>query len=152
MTGDLNQACTSAESHPLPLSVAMPRASGLTSGPCGAKWIRPVLARFAAAVCGAPSLAQSGSTAGLKMPASHNPLSPYRSESVPEPSLANSDRLRTLIRDGKLYLSLQDAIDLALENNLDLSIARYIFPISEADILRTRAGAFFRGVNTGVVQ
>ena len=41
---------------------------------------------------------------------------------------------------------------LALENNLDLAIARYNIPIAEADILRTRAGGSFRGVNTGVVQ
>ena len=57
-----------------------------------------------------------------------------------------------LIRDGKLYLSLKDAIDLALENNLDLAIARYNLPIADTDILRTQAGGFFRGVNTGVVQ
>ena len=57
-----------------------------------------------------------------------------------------------LVRDGKLYLSLKDAIDLALENNLDLAIARYNLPIADTDILRTQAGGFFRGVNTGVVQ
>ena len=63
-----------------------------------------------------------------------------------------SHRLQQLIRDGKLYISLQDAIDLALENNLDLAIARYNLPIADTDILRTKAGGFFRGVNTGVVQ
>jgi outer membrane protein TolC len=57
-----------------------------------------------------------------------------------------------LVRDGKLYLSLKDAIDLALEDNLDLAIARYNLPIANTDILRTQAGGFFRGVNTGVVQ
>ena len=57
-----------------------------------------------------------------------------------------------LIRDGKLYISLQDAISLALENNLDLAIARYNLPIADTDIQRTKAGGFFRGVNTGVVQ
>ena len=57
-----------------------------------------------------------------------------------------------IIRDGQLYLSLKDAIDLALENNLDLAIARYNLPIANTDILRTQAGGFFRGVNTGVVQ
>jgi outer membrane protein TolC len=71
---------------------------------------------------------------------------------VPEPVLANSPRLEQLIREGKLYLSLRDAIDLALENNLDLAIARYNLPIANTDILRTQAGGFFRGVNTGVVQ
>jgi outer membrane protein TolC len=60
--------------------------------------------------------------------------------------------LSQLVRDGKLQLSLKDAIRLALENNLDLAIARYNLPIANMDILRTKAGGVFRGVNTGVVQ
>ncbi|HME34340.1 MAG TPA: TolC family protein [Candidatus Sulfotelmatobacter sp.] len=86
------------------------------------------------------------------MPKSHNPLRAYSPDQVPEPMMANSSRLDGLVRDGKLYLSLKDAIDLALENNLDLAIARYNLPIADTDILRTQAGGFFRGVNTGVVQ
>src|ERR1700678_2675988 len=86
------------------------------------------------------------------MPKSHNPLNAYSPDYVPAPELANSPRLDRLIREGKLYLSLKDAIDLALENNLDLAIARYNLPIADTDILRTQAGGFFRGVNTGVVQ
>ena len=86
------------------------------------------------------------------MPQSHNPLKAYAPDTVPEPALANSARLDQLIRDGKLYLSLKDAIELALEDNLDLAIARYNLPIANTDILRTKAGGFFRGVNTGVVQ
>jgi outer membrane protein TolC len=86
------------------------------------------------------------------MPKSHNPLNAYTPDSVPEPALSNSPRLEQLVRDGKLYLSLKDAIDLALEDNLDLAIARYNLPIANTDILRTQAGGFFRGVNTGVVQ
>jgi outer membrane protein TolC len=88
----------------------------------------------------------------FEMPKSHNPLNAYSPDYVPKPDLANSPRLNRLIRDGKLYLSLKDAIDLALENNLDLAIARYNLPIADTDILRTQAGGFFRGVNTGVVQ
>jgi len=86
------------------------------------------------------------------MPKSRNPINAYSPDYVPKPVLANSSRLDRLIRDGKLYLSLKDAIDLALENNLDLAIARYNLPIANTDILRTQAGGFFRGVNTGVVQ
>jgi outer membrane protein TolC len=86
------------------------------------------------------------------MPKSRNPLRAYAADSVPEPALSNSPRLPQLVRDGKLYLSLKDAIDLALEDNLDLAIARYNLPIANTDILRTQAGGFFRGVNTGVVQ
>jgi outer membrane protein TolC len=96
--------------------------------------------------------AQVHTPAELQMPQSHNPISPYKGDSVAEPVLTNSPRLDRLIRDGKLYLSLKDAIDLALENNLDLAIARYNLPIADTDLLRTQGGGSFRGVNTGVVQ
>jgi outer membrane protein TolC len=99
-----------------------------------------------------PAGPQAAVTARFDMPKSRNPLKAYSADEVPEPVLANSSRLDRLIRDGKLYLSLKDAIDLALENNLDLAIARYNLPIADTDILRTQAGGFFRGVNTGVVQ
>ena len=81
-----------------------------------------------------------------------NPFDAYRGKTVPPPSLANSARLDLLIRDGKLYLTLQNAIDLALENNLDLVIARYNIPIAQMDVMRTEAGGSVRGVNTGVVS
>lgn len=90
--------------------------------------------------------------APLDDPHSHHPLDTYRLTHVPAANLANSPRLDALVRDGLLELSLQQAIALALENNLDLAIARYNIPIAEADILRTRAGGSTRGVNTGVVQ
>src|SRR5580693_551203 len=95
---------------------------------------------------------QAAAASRFDMPKSHNPLNAYEPEQVPEPVLANSPRLDRLIREGQLQLSLKDAIDLALENNLDLAIARYNLPIANTDILRTQAGGFFRGVNTGVVQ
>ncbi|MGO4210207.1 TolC family protein [Terriglobus sp. 2YAB30_2] len=88
----------------------------------------------------------------LDIPHSSNPINTYRAVSVPPPNLSNTPRIDQLIRNGVLELSLKDAIALALENNLDLAIARYNLPIAEADVLRTRAGGSFRGVNTGVVQ
>jgi len=88
----------------------------------------------------------------FKLPSSRNPLSSYSPSIAPEPQLTNSPDLNQLIRDGKLYLSLKDAIRLALENNLDIAIARYNLPIADMDILRTKAGGVFRGVNAGVVQ
>ena len=96
--------------------------------------------------------AQVRTPAVLEMPRSHSPLDPYSPAQVAGPVLTNSPRVDRLIRDGKLYLSLKDAIDLALENNLDLAIARYNLPIADTDLLRTQAGGIFRGVNTGVVQ
>src|SRR6202158_548192 len=95
---------------------------------------------------------QSNASVRFDLPSSHHPLSAYTADQVPRPDLTNSPLLEQLIRDGKLYLSLKDAIRLALENNLDLAIARYNLPIANMDILRTRAGGIFRGVNTGVVQ
>jgi outer membrane protein TolC len=129
---------------------------------------------FAAVILSQASLALAveplAATASVQMPApsaapaktvipfdqllrsSHNPFDAYRGQAAPPPSLANSVRLDALVRNGKLYLSLRDAIDLALENNLDLVIARYNLPIAQMDILRTQAGGQVRGVNTGVVQ
>lgn len=88
----------------------------------------------------------------LDIPHSWNPINAYRGTNVAEPNLANSPRLDSLVHDGVIQLSLQDAIDLALEDNLDLAIARYNLPIASADVLRTKAGGIFRGVNTGIVQ
>jgi outer membrane protein TolC len=116
-----------------------------------------------AAVCSAQTMPQtdSGEKASsgqgamrlqFEMPKSRNPLHAYEPDTVPEPALSNSARLDRLVKDGTLYVSLKDAIDLALEDNLDLAIARYNLPIANTDILRTKAGGFFRGVNTGVVQ
>ena len=99
-----------------------------------------------------PGVLSIRTPSNLAMPHSNNPIKAYTPSTVAKPDLANSNRLQQLIRDGKLYISLQDAIDLALENNLDLAIARYNLPIADTDILRTKAGGFFRGVNTGVVQ
>src|SRR5438093_4428704 len=100
----------------------------------------------------ATASAQTNEAISFNMPSALNPFSAYSASKVPEPQLTNSARLTQLIRDGKLYLSLKDAIQLALENNLDLAIARYNLPIADTDILRTKAGGTFRGVNAGVVQ
>jgi outer membrane protein TolC len=88
----------------------------------------------------------------LDIPHHNGVFAPYRATLVPQPNLANSPRIDQLVKDGVLELSLQDAISLALENNLDIAIARYNFPIAAADVLRTQAGGSFRGVNTGVIQ
>jgi outer membrane protein len=87
-------------------------------------------------------------------PVSHfpNPIGPYTPRHLAAPNLANTGRIDQLMHDGKLYLSLDDAIALALENNLDIAIARYNLNIADTDILRARAGATTLGVNTGIVQ
>jgi outer membrane protein len=87
-------------------------------------------------------------------PVSHfpNPIGPYKAQHVAPPNLANTSRIDQLMHDGKLYLSLSDAIALALENNLDIAIARYNLNIADTDVLRAKAGATTLGVNTGIVQ
>jgi outer membrane protein len=87
-------------------------------------------------------------------PVSHfpNPVGPYTARHLAAPNLANTARIDSLMHEGKLYLSLNDAIALALENNLDIAIARYNLNIADTDILRARAGASTLGVNNGVVQ
>jgi outer membrane protein TolC len=87
-------------------------------------------------------------------PRSHFPtvIGPYVPRDVAQPSFANAPRIEQLMRNGQLMLSLDDAIALALENNLDLAIARYNLSIADTDILRTKAGSSARGVSTGLVQ
>jgi hypothetical protein len=59
----------------------------------------------------------------------------------------NSTRVHDLIRAGNLYLSLQDALALAIENNLDIELQRYLLPIGDSELLRTRGGGVARGLN-----
>ncbi len=88
----------------------------------------------------------------VPLPHSHSPLSPYMPSMPPPLNLANSPRLQDVIRDGKLYISLRDAIALAIENNLDIAWWRYNFPIGQMDLLRTKAGGYANGINTAIQQ
>ena len=81
-----------------------------------------------------------------------NVLHPYEPQPLAQPNLGNSPRIDSLMHDGKIYLSIDDAVALTLENNLDLDIARYNLNIAAADLLRAKSGASILGVNTGVVQ
>ena len=79
-------------------------------------------------------------------------LQPYQPQEVAQPDLGNSPRIGSLMRDGKVYLSIDDAVALALENNLDIDIARYNLNIADTDYLRAKSGASILGVNAGIVQ
>jgi outer membrane protein TolC len=81
-----------------------------------------------------------------------NVIASYKSREVPPPDLVNTPRLDQMMRDGKIYLSMDDAIALSLENNLDIAIARYNLNIADTEILRANAGGTTLGVNFGVVQ
>ena len=80
-----------------------------------------------------------------------NPINMYRPTTIPKASFENSVRLTNLVKDGKIYLSLSDALALALENNYDIAIARYDLDIADTDILRTKTGAAPLGAPAGVV-
>ena len=79
-------------------------------------------------------------------------LQPYMPQQLAQPNLGNSPRIDSLMRDGKIYLSIDDAVALALENNLDIAIARYNLNIADTDVWRAKAGSAILGVNSGVVQ
>lgn len=81
-----------------------------------------------------------------------SPQNMYLPTKVAPASFANSVRLDSLVKEGKIYLSLSDAIALALENNYDIAIARYNLDIADTDILRSRAGSGLLGVNSGLVS
>jgi outer membrane protein len=72
-------------------------------------------------------------------------LNPYRMQSVDPDVLTNSPRLDQLIKDGKLPLSLQDAIALALENSMDIVVQRYNPWIADVSLLKARAGGYGYG-------
>jgi outer membrane protein TolC len=80
-----------------------------------------------------------------------NPINMYRPTSIGKASFSNSVRLSDLVKDGKIYLSLSDAIALAIENNYDIAIARYDLDIADTDILRTRTGLAPLGAPSGLI-
>ncbi|MGA3316754.1 MAG: TolC family protein [Candidatus Korobacteraceae bacterium] len=81
-----------------------------------------------------------------------NPFVVYTVRDVAPLNVTNSARIDQLMKDGNMYLSLNDAVAMALENNLDIGIQRYNLTIADTDILRTSSGAVALGVNAGLVQ
>jgi outer membrane protein len=76
-----------------------------------------------------------------------NLLAPYEAPTVSAPPISNSQLLLSLMREGKLFLSVDNAIALTLENNLDIAVARFQIPFGQADLLRAQGGGAIRGVN-----
>jgi outer membrane protein TolC len=73
-------------------------------------------------------------------------LKPYQEGLIRTPATENSPRLRDLIQAGKLRLTMSDALALAIENNLDIAVQRFLHPIAEADVLRASSGQAARGI------
>lgn len=76
----------------------------------------------------------------------------FRAPDMAPINLSNSNRLESLTKAGKIYLSLDDTIAIALENNLDIELSRYSPQIAQVDLLRAQAGGLLRGVPTAVRQ
>ena len=76
----------------------------------------------------------------------------YTAHAMPNPSFEDSPRLDKLMRAGNIYLSLRDAIALALENNLDLESARYNPKLADANLMRAKAGALLRNVSNTITS
>ena len=79
-------------------------------------------------------------------------LGPYRRPTVPQLFPGDQTRLTRLIRDGKLYLSLQDALALALENNLDVEAERYDLTLARTDVTRAAGGGSLRGIDYAIEE
>lgn len=113
------------------------------------RWANGCRSGIAAALCVvfpvSPVLAQE-TAIGPVRPTASIMFRPYEAVSVPAVRLSDSNRLHDLIRDGKLYLTAQDAIALALENNIDLEIARYAPVSAQWRVTRAEAGGALPGV------
>jgi outer membrane protein len=106
------------------------------------------LFRLSVYVCIAAMLAQP---AGAQLPLAEKPNGSilwrsYKSTTVAPALLNNSNRIYSLIRAGTLYLTVQDALALAIENNLNLEVERYALPSAEWSLEREQAGGPIRGV------
>ena len=76
----------------------------------------------------------------------------YQEQPIPAADLSNSPRIRQLLRAGNIYLSLSDAIALAIENNLDIELQRYTLPAANSEILRAQGGGLLRGLSYGLAE
>lgn len=113
---------------------------------------RKLLAAALCWICAAPlgSAQQAGiAPASVSVPAI---VRPYLAPEVPPVRLANSPRLNELVRAGNLYLTAQDAVALALENNIDIEVARYNPLVATWNVTRSEAGGLLPGVPSNASQ
>ncbi|HZT33947.1 MAG TPA: TolC family protein [Bryobacteraceae bacterium] len=110
---------------------------------------------LAAGLCAVCAVSQTwAQQAGIAAEASPAPaiVRPYLAPEAPPVRLANSPRLRELVRAGNLYLTAQDAVALALENNIDLEVARYNPLVADWQVTRAQAGGLLPGVPSNASQ
>jgi outer membrane protein len=142
------------------LSAYMPLPAAAQQAPPGGP---PAAAAPAAPAVGLPPAPQPNYTQPLSLHSggrdfskSHqafpNYLKTWEPITVEAPVTTNSQRLDALVHNGKIYLSLADAIVLGLENNYDIAIQRYNLDIADTELLRARAGSSLLGVSAGLVE
>jgi len=109
---------------------------------------------FLAVLCSLLILAPAlpGQIPQIQMPGGMPATRKYKAPTVPPIDLSNTNRIESLLRAGNLYLSLEDAIALAVENNLDVAISRYGPLEAQTDLQRAQAGGALRGVSQNVVS
>ena len=90
--------------------------------------------------------------AGLTFAQTGNPPSGLPRMAKPAVRYENSQRVHELMRAGNLYLSLGDALSLAIENNLDVELQRYLLPMADAELLRAKGGGLNRGLNFTLLE
>lgn len=99
-----------------------------------------------------PAAAQQSSDVSVEKPTGPFLIRPYEAPFVPSIRVRNREGIRRLLRGGKLYLTVQDAIALAIENNLDLEVDRYGPLLADWALERAQAGGALRGVTSGNSQ
>lgn len=116
--------------------------------------LRAGVASFCCLLTAVPSWAQQTGDIGVEpvRPAAPILWRPYEAVTVPPVRLSDSGRLSVLIHAGKLYLTLHDAIALAIENNIDIENARYNIPLMAWNLERSQAGGALPGVPSGSSQ
>ena len=111
-------------------------------------------ALFLAFALASPSWAQSSADTSVRIDDAHGTMgwltNPYRQRHVPPVNLANTSRLSQLIRAGNLYLSANDVVALALENNLDIEVQRYAPLLAREVMRRAMGGGLLRNPGQGV--
>jgi outer membrane protein TolC len=115
--------------------------------------VQPIVALLLCALVALPGF---GQTQSFAQDPSHGAIAgftrPFRAHPVSGVSFADSPRIDKLMRAGSIYLSLRDAIALALENNLDLESSRYTPKLEESNLLRASAGQLLRNFSTTITQ
>jgi len=114
--------------------------------------MRKLFEKLLSCLCSAIALHAQQAAIEPVAPSARAFLRPYLAPTVPPIQLADSPRLSSLMRGGALYLTVQDAIALALENNIDIEIARYGPILAQWNLKRAQAGGALPGVPSGASQ